>query len=110
LISHGRLVAQGTPSELKQSALEGTVLLLECEPLGQAVELLGNAPGVLDAAVFGNALHVVVSDAEAAVASLPRYLAEHAVRCSRIEAIPPSLEDVFVQLTGRPSAKTVPLR
>ena len=100
LISHGRLVAQGTPTELKRSALKGALLLLECEPLGEAVELLGSASGVLDAAVFGNALHVVVTDAEAAIAGLPRYLSERAVSCNRIEAISPSLEDAFVQLTG----------
>ena len=108
LINRGRLVAQGTPTELKQSALEGTMLLLECEPLGPAVELLDEAPGVLDAAVFGDALHVFVTDAEAATARLPGFLAEHGVRCKRIEAIQPSLEDAFVQLTGHPSRTAAP--
>jgi ABC-2 type transport system ATP-binding protein len=105
LINRGRLVAQGTPTELKQSTLEGTMLLLECDPLGPAVELLGEAPGVLDAAVFGDALHVFVNDAAAAAALLPGFLADHGVRCRRIEAIQPSLEDAFVQLTGHPTGE-----
>jgi ABC-2 type transport system ATP-binding protein len=105
LINRGQLVAQGTPTELKQFAVKGTMLLLECEPLGQAVEILGLAPQVLDAAVFGDALHVVVTDAKAAITGLPSYLAERAVSCSRIEVISPSLEDAFVQLTGQLSSK-----
>lgn len=108
LVNRGRLVAQGTPTELKQSALEGTMLLLECEPLGPAVEILDQAPGVLDAAVFGDALHVFVTDVEAATARLPGLLAEHGVYCKRIEPIQPSLEDAFVQLTGRPSRAAAP--
>ena len=67
--------------------------------LGKAVELLQSAPDVMDAAVFGNALHLVVNDAEAAVPKLQKYLADHGIDVARIEKIRPSLEDVFVSLT-----------
>jgi ABC-2 type transport system ATP-binding protein len=53
----------------------------------------------MDAAVFGNALHLVVNDAEAAVPKLQKYLADHGINVGRIERIRPSLEDVFVSLT-----------
>ena len=43
--------------------MKGELLLVECEPLGSAVEALQSAPGVMDAAVFGNALHLVVQNA-----------------------------------------------
>ncbi len=104
LIHHGRLMALGTPSELKRHALAGAVLVLECEPREQALEVLQAAPGVLDAAVFGDVLHVVVAAVDTALDELPRFLAARAVRCTRIEAIPPSLEDVFVQCVGSESA------
>ena len=67
LIFRGRIVALGTPSELKRDSMKGELLLVECAPLGEAVEALQSAPGVMDAAVFGNALHLVVEDAAAAV-------------------------------------------
>ena len=67
LIFRGKIVALGTPSELKQKSMKGELLLVECEPLGNAVEVLQSAPDVIDAAVFGNALHLVVRDAAAAV-------------------------------------------
>ena len=66
LIFRGKIVALGTPSELKRDSMKGELLLVECEPLGTAVEALQSAPGVMDAAVFGNALHLVVQDAAAA--------------------------------------------
>ncbi len=105
LIFRGKLVALGTPTELKQSAMRGELLLVECAPLGPALETLQSATGVMDAAVFGNALHLVVRDAEAAVPQLQRYLAGHGIVVSRMEKVSPSLEDVFVSLTNAQSAE-----
>ena len=100
LIFRGKIVASGSPVELKQRAMKGELLLVECEPLGQALEALQEAPGVLDAAVFGNALHLVVPQAAAAIPALGSYLDGHGIRVTKIEAIRPTLEDVFVSLTG----------
>ena len=99
LIYRGRIVALGTPTELKQRAMTGELLSLEAEPLGAALEAVESAPGVLDAAVFGNALHLVVADAAAARASLPARLAARGITLARLEPIRPTLEDVFVSLT-----------
>jgi ABC-2 type transport system ATP-binding protein len=99
LIFRGKIVALGTPSELKRDSMKGELLLVECEPLGTAVEALQSAPGVMDAAVFGNALHLVVKDAAVAIPQLKSYLAEHNISVTRMEEIRPSLEDVFVSLT-----------
>ena len=99
LILRGKIVALGTPTELKQSAMQGELLLVECTPLGAALETLQSAPDVLDAAVFGNALHLVVRHADEAKSKLPEYCADRGVTVSRIEKIRPSLEDVFVSLT-----------
>jgi len=99
LIYRGQIVALGTPTELKQHAMKGELLRLEAEPLGAALEAVQTAPGVLDAAVFGNALHLVVENAAAARASLPGHLAARGLAASRLEPIRPTLEDVFVSLT-----------
>jgi ABC-2 type transport system ATP-binding protein len=99
LIYRGQIVASGSPVELKQRAMKGELLLVECEPLGRALEVLEAAQGVLDAAVFGNALHIVVPEATRANSTLWPYLTERGIRVTRIEAIRPSLEDVFVSLT-----------
>ena len=100
LIHRGQLVALGTPTELKQRHMKGELLLVEAEPLARAIEVLSSAPGVLDAAVFGNALHLVVPQAAPAIPALRRYLEERGLRVGRLEAIEPTLEDVFVSLTS----------
>jgi ABC-2 type transport system ATP-binding protein len=99
LIYRGKIVAMGTPTELKQRSMKGELLLVECEPLGPALEALQTAPGVMDAAVFGNALHLVVPDAQAAMQALREFLAQREFRIGRMEPIRPGLEDVFVSLT-----------
>ena len=99
LIFRGRMVALGTPTELKRDSMKGELLLVECDPLGPAVEALHAAPGVDDAAVFGNALHVVVSDAKAAIPQIAAFLKMRGVTVTRMEKIRPTLEDVFVSLT-----------
>jgi ABC-2 type transport system ATP-binding protein len=99
LLYRGRIVAEGTPAELKRGAVKGELLLAECEPLGEALAALRKAPGVLDAAVFGNALHLVVGEA-AAARQLRPYLAGKGIRVGRLEPIRPSLEDVFVAVTS----------
>ena len=101
LIYRGKVVASGSPSELKSGAVKGELLLVECEPLGKALEVLQTGASVLDAAIFGNAIHVVVTKAAEAVPGLTKYLSEHQIAVSKIEPISPTLEDVFVALTTR---------
>jgi ABC-2 type transport system ATP-binding protein len=89
LIFRGKMVALGTPSELKQKSMKGELLLVECEPLGPAVEALQSAPMVMDAAVFGNALHLVVEKAEEATPEVKKYLSERGVTAYRDNSAEP---------------------
>jgi len=104
MIDRGRLVAMGTPTELKQRHMRGELLLVECEPLGPGLEAVSQAPGVVDAAVFGSSLHAVVAEAQTVLPKVREVLEARGIRVGRLEQIPPSLEDVFVALTaGRES-------
>jgi len=104
LINHGRLIAIGSPARLKQSALGGELLLVECDALGATLAALQDAPGVRDCSVFGDALHVLVGDAGQSLAELPEFLAAKGLRPRRMARIAPSLEDVFVQLIAADAA------
>lgn len=104
LIFRGKMVALGTPAELKRNSMKGELLLVECSPLGTAVEMLQSAPDVMDAAVFGNALHLVVKDAATAAPSLQQQMREHGIEVTRMDRVSPSLEDVFVSLTTEHAA------
>ncbi len=98
LINQGRLIAIGSPDELKRTALGGELLLIECAAPGPTLAALEHAPGVLDCSVFGSALHVLVTDADQSLRELPHYLEQRGLPLTRIDRIQPSLEDVFVQL------------
>ena len=101
LIFRGKLIALGTPSELKRGSIRGELLLLECDALGHAIEAVRKIPGVSDVAVFGNALHLIVRDTSLTTEALRAKLEAGGIRVRRLDRIRPSLEDSFVALTNR---------
>jgi drug efflux transport system ATP-binding protein len=100
LIDRGRLVAMDAPSALKARSLGGALFAVECRPLGQAIDALERMPEVKDVAPFGNTLHVLLRTRAGGQQELALYLAANGVATTRIQPIPPSLEDVFVSLVG----------
>jgi ABC-2 type transport system ATP-binding protein len=103
LLMRGRMIALGTPGELKLDAVKGDVMLLEADSLRRAIEVVKPLSQVHDAAVFGNGLHLVVPDAKAASAAIRDAMAAAGVAIARLDVIRPSLEDAFVALTSRAS-------
>ncbi len=109
LLIRGRIIALGTPTELKLGAVKGDLMLLESDSLQRAIEIVKPLPLVRDAAVFGNGLHLVVADAAAAMPAIRATMAAAGVGVIKLEVIRPSLEDAFVALaTGADSAPTEP--
>jgi ABC-2 type transport system ATP-binding protein len=92
----GRLVALGTPRELKRVFAGRAVLEVRCPRLPEALEQLEGAPGVRDVSVFGSRLHVVVDAAERDGAGVVARLEASGNAPASAEAIVPSLEDVFL--------------
>jgi ABC-2 type transport system ATP-binding protein len=105
LINQGRIIAIDSPVALKKTPLGGEFLVLECEAPGPTLAALRQAPGVVDASVFGNAIHVLVRDAARSLTELQAYLAERQLEPDRLTPVHPSLEDVFVHLVAADQAK-----
>jgi ABC-2 type transport system ATP-binding protein len=97
LMNRGRLIALDRPAALRQAMVEPIFAVATDDP-ARAVDALKDAPGVIDAAMFGRLVHVVARDAEAAAREIPSALLRHGRRVASIERITPSLEDVFVAL------------
>ena len=97
LMNRGRLVALDTPARLR-GALGSPLLELRVGDGPRAVEALQGDPAVLQAGLFGRAVHVMVHDLATASAALPARLAAHGVQVHSLTPIEPSLEDVFVAL------------
>lgn len=98
LIYRGELIALDSPSALKRETMQEDVLELQCDHPNEAMDLIEKLPRVNEAALFGNALHIVVEDAQEATETIRHALREAGQSITRIETITPSMEDVFVSL------------
>ncbi len=98
LIDGGRIVALGSPKELRTRYMEQAILEVEAMPLLESLEALQESPEVLDAAFFGQRLHVRVADPRCGAEAVRRALMASSVKLLSIEQVTPSLEDVFVAL------------
>ncbi len=101
LIDRGKLVAIGSPGELRSQGLGGRLYEVECTPLGAALETLHDAPGVVDAAIFGDKLHVILKSDAMSAQALIAMLSTRGLQPGTARAVLPSLEDVFVRLVAR---------
>jgi ABC-2 type transport system ATP-binding protein len=98
LMYAGKVIALGAPAELKRGMKEHNLLRLDtAEPL-ETMRAIEHEEGVLEVAVFGGGLHVVVDGPEASMSRIRARLAAGGIAVRRLEAIEPSLEDVFVAL------------
>jgi ABC-2 type transport system ATP-binding protein len=101
LVDRGRCVAEGTTAELK-SRLERDVLEVSVARAdGDAALLALAALGV--AAVDGSRLRVPVATADDGLAALRR-LQDAGVAISDFQVRQPTLDDVFIELTGKPAS------
>ncbi|MGE5110173.1 MAG: ATP-binding cassette domain-containing protein [Acidobacteriaceae bacterium] len=110
LIFRGKIVALGSPAELKQKHMKGELLELECAPLSRAIEVLKPGGNIFDVAIFGSGLHVVAQDAQTAIPGIRAALEQNGIAVHKIEQVRPSLEDVFVSLTGSGTKDTREVR
>jgi ABC-2 type transport system ATP-binding protein len=103
-IQHGRLIAYGTPEEIKRDKMHGQVLEIDCARPEAAMSVLRQMEGFEDVALYGTLIHVVAEDAASSKPRIAQALAEAGVQVQAIDAVAPSLEDVFissVKSTGR---------
>jgi ABC-2 type transport system ATP-binding protein len=98
LIYQGRIIALGTPSDLKLKALSQGVMEVECDPLVPALDLLKKESWVSESAVFGDGLHVIGKEGADLEREIHVLFEKHGILLKRVETIKPSLEDVFVSL------------
>ncbi len=94
----GRLVACDTPKGVRENFEGGEILNVACTPLRRGVELLKGLPGILDVSVYGGSLHILVPSAQAAQAKIVDTLTTNGIQVESLDAILPSIEDVFVSL------------
>lgn len=95
LLYNGRLIALGSPETLRAGMRAGEMLELECDQPIRALALFQGAEG-MQASLFGDRLHLLVDDAEAARPLVVGQLQAAGHRVRRAQRVALSIEDVFI--------------
>ena len=98
LMYRGKVIALGTPAELKHGLDSHFLLNLNTADPLETMRALENLQGVLDVAIFGRGLHLMVDDMDGTTARIRQALGEKNMPVESLERITPSMEDVFVAL------------
>ena len=98
LIDQGRIIALGTPTELKLKTLPRGILEVDCVPLIPALDLLKKTDWISEAGIFGEGLHVIGKEGVDSEREIQSLFETNQILLRRMEWIRPSLEDVFVSL------------
>ena len=101
IIDHGKIVAEGTPDELKRAVAGDLVTVGVSGDVEAALRLLQPQPFVREASIAGGELRVYVDRGETAIPAILRLLDKAGLGLTTVALSRPSLDDVFLRSTGR---------
>jgi ABC-2 type transport system ATP-binding protein len=100
IIDRGRIVAEGTPTELKRSVGSDLIVARIGGDAARVAPALREVPGVRQVDVRGDELVVATGDGPAALTPVAVALAAAEVPVRELTLRTPTLDDVFLELTG----------
>ena len=101
VIDHGKIIAEGVPDELKRRISGDVVTLSVSADPDRAQAILAAHPGVREIAADGTAIRMTVEHGEEALPGMLRALDAEGITMESIQLARPTLDDVFLTLTGR---------
>ncbi len=110
IINHGKLVVEGTPAELKRTI--GTDLIIaqvEGDP-NAAIQALQALPQVEQVEAHGAEITIVVSNGAASISDVALTFSRSGVAVRDLTMRTPTLDDVFLQVTGARMSSDTPLQ
>jgi len=101
IINHGKIAAIDTPEKLKRTvrSLQSVEVAFEATPL-EALKHLKALPKVSEVVKEGDKFKLFTDDPSSVYSSIWDYAQNNRLRLITINTLGPSLEDVFVKLTG----------
>ncbi len=101
LIYGGKIIARGTPENLKHAPGGGETIEIVSEHNVAILDAVESLPFVRSAGLYGSALHITVAHKEDA-AQLKAAVSRLGISIASLEPVTPSLEDVFADLVRTP--------
>lgn len=100
VVDRGTVIADDTATALK-SELAGDLVVLTVSDASALAPLLAGVAGIRDVTVAGSRLNIRVERAESVLPELLRLSESHGIRVLTADMTRPTLDDVFLGLTGR---------
>jgi ABC-2 type transport system ATP-binding protein len=100
IIDHGRIIAEGTPAELKRS-IGADVVTVRVNNVTVAASTITALPGVDSVEVRGDEILAATADGPGNVSPIAVALAGADIRVRSLTLREPTLDDVFLTLTGQ---------
>ena len=105
IMDKGKVLEIGTPSQLKTGVPGGYLIELQLQSINGAINSLASAlpavPGVVEVKVQNNTIRVYADKAEGVLANAMRVAGEQGAIVTDAHVSEPSLENLFLHLTGR---------
>ncbi|TMC51919.1 MAG: ATP-binding cassette domain-containing protein [Chloroflexi bacterium] len=101
IIDYGKIVAEGTPEDLKRAVAGDVVTLTVVGDQLPALDLLKDRPFVREAKLENGVVLLYVDRGEVAMPAILRLLDGAGLQLQTVELHRPSLDDVFLRQTGR---------
>jgi ABC-2 type transport system ATP-binding protein len=106
LMHNGRIVALGSPEEVKQ-LMQGTILEIRSNHPRRATALLREHYESDSVGLFGDRVHLVTRDPDQDSKKVQKILAGAGLQVLGLRPIDPSLEDVFISVVTEGKAESV---
>jgi ABC-2 type transport system ATP-binding protein len=95
-VYQGRIVAEGTPREMKEKQMHAQVIEIDCDNLDAALPALRDTNLFEEVALYGSLIHAIGENATENIGKAQDILQSKGIAIKGVQPILPSLEDVFI--------------
>jgi ABC-2 type transport system ATP-binding protein len=100
IIDHGKVLITGSPMELKES-LKGDIINLTLTDQN-GVNVMKTIPDVVEVTDIGaNSVRIKVASADESLPKIINFISQHSLSTTKLTVQKPSLDEVFLEYTGR---------
>ncbi|MGB9735793.1 MAG: ATP-binding cassette domain-containing protein [bacterium] len=107
-IYNGKIIAIGTPLEIKQTQMRGTLIEIDTDAPSESLKLLQTLSSIKEASFFGRLIHIVTDtpamEINHFINEISTLLKQHNITINDVHMIPASLEDIFISLIKQEDA------